>query len=209
MSVQVTNKGQQTRQRILDIAQASILRKGFAATSIDEILAEADITKSGFFYHFKDKNDLAQALLKRYVVEEEKFFDDLFERADSLDEDPLHGFLIFLKMFADAMADKPNGHPGCIAASYCYQDQLFSRDVQDLYRSVFISWRRRFHSRLELISRRYPPKIDVDLETLADMLSAIADGGIILSKSLCDPSLLPKQILSYRQFVKAVFVGCE
>ena len=209
MSIQVTSKGEQTRQRLLDITQAAILQKGFAATSLDEIIAEAGITKSGFFYHFRDKNELAKALLQRYIVDEDRFFDDLFARADSLNEDPLHGFLIFLKLFADAMSDLPNGHPGCVAASYCYQDQLFSREIQDLYRGVFTSWRQRFRTRLELIARRYPPKIPIDLDTLADMLSAVADGGIILSKSMRDPSLLPRQIMLYRSFVRVTFSGTE
>lgn len=38
-------KGEKTRNRILDIAEASILQKGFGATSIDEVIAEAEITK--------------------------------------------------------------------------------------------------------------------------------------------------------------------
>ena len=42
-------------------------QKGFAATSIDELIAGAGITKSGFFYHFKDKTELAKALLLRYL----------------------------------------------------------------------------------------------------------------------------------------------
>ena len=45
-------KGTDTRERILDLAQAAVLDKGFAATSIDELIAGAGITKSGFFYHF-------------------------------------------------------------------------------------------------------------------------------------------------------------
>ena len=47
-------KGAQTRQRILETAQESILAKGFDATSIEEIVAAAEITRSGFFYHFRD-----------------------------------------------------------------------------------------------------------------------------------------------------------
>jgi hypothetical protein len=39
------------------------------------------------------------------------------------------------------------------------------------------------------------------------MLSSVADGGIILSKSLSDPSVLPRQILQYRAYVKLVFGG--
>ena len=35
-------KGAATRERIMEIAEASVLAKGFRATSIDEIIAEAE-----------------------------------------------------------------------------------------------------------------------------------------------------------------------
>jgi len=107
-------KGSNTRDRILDVAEAAILEKGFAATSIDELIAAVGITKNGFFYHFKDKSELAKALLVRYVAREDTLFDDLFRRADELDEDPLHGFLVGLKMMSEVMADLPAGsRPPC------------------------------------------------------------------------------------------------
>lgn len=205
VQVQTLTKGEQTRERIMDIAQEAVLSKGFAATSIDEIICEAGITKSGFFYHFKDKNDLAKALLQRYLDNEWTVFDALFKQADELSEDPLHSFLIFLKLFAEVMGDLPNGHPGCLVSSYIYQDHLFSREVRDMTTEGHRIWRRRFREKLDRIAARYPPKIDVNLDDVADLLSSVADGGIILSKSLHDPSVLPRQILQYRAYVKLVF----
>jgi AcrR family transcriptional regulator len=207
VQTQTLSKGEQTRERIMDIAEDAVLHKGFASTSIDEIISEAGITKSGFFYHFRDKNDLAKALLQRYTDNEWKVFDQLFKQADELSEDPLHSFLIFLKLFADLMGDLPNGHPGCLIASYVYQDFMFSSDVRDMTTEGHRIWRRRFRERLDTIAVRYPARIDVNLDDMADMLSAVADGGIILSKSLHDPSLLPRQILQYRAYVKLAFLG--
>lgn len=200
-------KGSDTRERLLDAAEAAVLEKGFAGTSIDELIAAVGITKSGFFYHFKDKNELAKALLVRYVERENEIFDSLFGRADQLNEDPLHGFLVALKMLPETMADLPNGHPGCLVAAYCYQDRLFDKDVRDLNTESVLAWRQRFRTRLEQIAEKYPPRIAVDLDDLADMLSAIADGGIILSKAVHDPQALPRQVLLYRDFVRAVFLG--
>jgi AcrR family transcriptional regulator len=207
MSVKILSKGEQTRERILDIAQDAVLHKGFAATSIDEIICESGITKSGFFYHFRDKNDLAKSLLQRYLDGEWTVFDQLFRQAGELSDDPLHSFLIFLKLFADLMGDLPSGHPGCLVASYVYQDQMFSREVREMTTEGHRIWRRRFREKLDSIAARYPPKIDVDLDDLADMLSAVADGAIILSKSLHDPSILPRQITQYRHYVKLIFLG--
>lgn len=207
MNVRTLTKGEQTRERLLDLAEDAVLHKGFASTSIEELIAAAGITKSGFFYHFRDKNDLAKALLKRYLERDDAIFADLFARADALNEDPLHGYLVFLKMLADLMADLPTGHPGCIVASYCYQDQLFSSDVRELNASGVRAWRARMRKRLDLIAEHYPPRLEVNLDAMADMLSAVADGGIILSKTLAQPKHLPEQIMLYRSFVRLVFLG--
>jgi TetR/AcrR family transcriptional repressor of nem operon len=200
-------RGTDTRERLLDLAETAVLDKGFASTSIEELIAGAGITKSGFFYHFKDKGELAKALLQRYLDREEALFDALFARADELNEDPLHGFLIWLKLLAEMMADLPGAHPGCLVASYCYQDQLFNRDVRELNREGALRWRARFRRRLEVIAALYPPRLEVDLEALADMLLAVTDGGIIQSKVMGDKTLLPRQVMLYRSFVKTVFLA--
>jgi TetR/AcrR family transcriptional regulator, transcriptional repressor for nem operon len=200
-------RGTDTRERLLDLAESAVLEKGFASTSIDELIAGAGITKSGFFYHFKDKSELAKALLQRYLDREDAMFDALFARADELNEDPLHGFLIWLKFLAEMMADLPGAHPGCLVASYCYQDQLFNREVRELNREGSLRWRARFLTRLEIIAALYPPRMEVDLEALANMLLAVTDGGIILSKVMADKTVLPHQVMLYRSFLRAVFLG--
>jgi TetR/AcrR family transcriptional repressor of nem operon len=200
-------KGGDTRERILDAAEAAVLEKGFAATSIDELIAAVGITKGGFFYHFSDKGALAKALLLRYIEREGALFDDLFRRADELNEDPLHGFLVGLKLMSEMFADLPNGHPGCLIAAYCYQDRLFDKDVRELTASAVLAWRGRFRERLDLIARRYPPRAAVDLDDVADMLSVVVDGGIILSRAINDSAALSRQMLLYRDFVRTIFAG--
>jgi TetR/AcrR family transcriptional repressor of nem operon len=198
-------KGQETRERLMDIAEASVLTKGFGATSIDEIIAEADITKSGFFYHFKDKNQLALALLQRYVDREDALLDGLFDRARELHDDPLHAFLIGLKLFAEMMADLPNGHPGCLVATCCYNERLFDNDVRELNKQALLKWRRRFLAELQTIAAAYPPRDEVDLEALADMVTGIVEGGIVLSRALEQPRELSRQILLFRSYLKLLF----
>jgi AcrR family transcriptional regulator len=200
-------KGGDTRERVLDVAESAVLEKGFAATSIEELIAAVGITKSGFFYHFKDKGELAKALLVRYIARESALFDEIFGRADELNEDPLHGFLVGLKMLSELLADLPRGHPGCLIASYCYQDRLFDREVQALNTEAVLAWRKRFRARLDLIATRYPPRIAIDLDDVADMLSVIADGGIILSKVVKDKDALSRQVMLYRDFVRTIFLG--
>ncbi len=199
-------KGSETRERLMDIAEDSILMKGFSATSIDEIIAEADITKSGFFYHFKDKKELARSLLKRYLERDDAILDDLFERARELHDDPLHAFLIGLKLFAELMDDLPNGHPGCLVATYCYNERLFDAEIHELNQQAVLLWRKRFRTILDEIVERYPAREDVDLDALADMVSTVVEGGIVLSKALRDPRILAKQIMLFRTFFSQMFL---
>ena len=198
-------KGSDTRERLLAHAEAAVLAKGFAATSIDEIIAAVGITKSGFFYHFKDKGDLAKALMLRYLEHDKAVLDNMFTRADELNEDPLHGFLVGLKLFAEMMADLPEAHPGCLAASFCYQDQLFNREIHKLNADGLLAWRHRFRERLERIAERYPPRQPVDFEALADMAATLVEGGLILGRVLNDVTILPLQVLLYRDLVRATF----
>jgi AcrR family transcriptional regulator len=198
-------RGSDTRERILEVAEAAVMAKGFAATSIDELIAAVGITKSGFFYHFKDKGELAKGLLLRYLAQDKALLDGMFRRADELNEDPLHGFLVGLKMFAETMANLPEAYPGCLAASFAYQDQLFNQEIRKLNADGILSWRTRFRERLDLIAKRYPPRQEVDLDALADMVSTLVEGGLILGRVLKDVTILPRQILLYRDFIRSVF----
>ncbi len=198
-------RGSETRTRILDVAQDSILAKGFEATSIDEIVANAEITKSGFFYHFKDKNALARALIDRYILVEDTLFDDLLGRANELSEDPLQVALIALKLLAELIEDMPGGHPGCVVATAAYQDRLFNKDVRDANRRAVLGWRKRFRAVFDDIATLYPPNDQIDLDHLADMVSGVVEGGIIISRATGQPEITSKQVLLLRSYVKLLF----
>lgn len=200
------SKGEATRRRILDAAQAAILDKGFTGTSIDELISECGLSKGGFFYHFRDKNDLAKALLTRYIEDDERVFDDVFERAATLVDDPLQRFLLGLRFLADVMGDMPKGHPGCIVAISCYQERMFDADLKRLNQQAALMWRQRFRGMLEEIGKRYHPREPVDPDDLADMVATVIEGGIIISKAFGDPLSLKRQILSFRLMVQALFV---
>jgi AcrR family transcriptional regulator len=55
----------QRREQILAAATQAFARTGFAATSLDDIAAEAGITRVILYRHFESKTDLYQAVLDR------------------------------------------------------------------------------------------------------------------------------------------------
>jgi AcrR family transcriptional regulator len=200
-----TQRKGDTRAKILEVAEAAVLAKGFAATSIEEIIAEVGITKSGFFYHFRDKTALAKGMMLRYLEHDRQVLDDIFKRGDELHDDPLHGFLVGLRLFAEMFANLPQVYPGCLAASFAYQDHLFNREIRQLNAAGALAWRKRFRERFDLIAQRYPPRQDVDLEALADMATTLVEGGLVLGRMMQDVRILPQQILLYRDFVQVIF----
>lgn len=198
-------RGAGTRTRILDVAQDAILAKGFEATSIEEIVANADITRSGFFYHFKDKNALACALIERHIEIEDQIFDDLLGRAQELSDDPLQSALIGFKLLAELIEDMPGGHPGCIVATAAYQNRLFNKEVHAANRRAALGWRKRFRAMFDKIAAVYPPNDDVDLDHLADMVSGVIEGGIVMARAVGEPHLTSQQVLLLRSYVKLLF----
>lgn len=198
-------RANETRERLLELAEAAMMAKGFAATSIEELIAAANISKSGFFYHFRDKGALAKALILRYLDQDAVLLEDIFRRGDELNEDPLHGFLVGLRLFSELMGNLPANYPGCLAASFAYQDQLFNREIRELNASGMLRWRVRFRERLDIIAERYPPRQPADLEALADMAGTLVEGGLVLGRLMGDQTILPRQILLYRDLVRFIF----
>jgi AcrR family transcriptional regulator len=200
------SKGERTRERILDLAYDSVIRKGFAATSIEELVEAAGITKSGFFYHFKDKTDLARQLIERYTGENAQFLDEMSARARELSDDPLHSFLIFLKLYAEAMEELVETHPGCMVATVTFQDQSWDRETRRLTVVSVLDWRNRFMTWLEEIAAVYPPRGKAELSDLADAILAFTYGGMTLAKALGDTRAISRQALMFRETIRLHFL---
>lgn len=199
------SKGERTRERILDAAYEAIIRKGFAGTSIDELVEATGITKSGFFYHFRDKGDLARQLLIRFLAEDEDVMDSLRARAEQLVDDPLQRFLLFLNLYAETVDEMEALHPGCLVAAIVYQEQVFDTEVRRLNSEAVMRWRERFLAWLEAIDAKYEPVTPIDRLALADALSAIVEGSIVLAKALDEPNLLGRQLRLFRDMVKTTY----
>ncbi|MGH7424684.1 MAG: TetR/AcrR family transcriptional regulator [Candidatus Methylomirabilales bacterium] len=57
-----------TKARIAQVARREFARRGFDATSIRQIVAEARVTKPVLYYYFKNKRDLFLSLLEEAVA---------------------------------------------------------------------------------------------------------------------------------------------
>jgi len=65
------------RQHILEIAHPLLLKKGFTAVGLAEVLEEAQVPKGSFYHYFRSKEAFGEALLEAY-------FTDLLQRTNRL-----------------------------------------------------------------------------------------------------------------------------
>jgi AcrR family transcriptional regulator len=89
----------QRKEQILTAATEAFARSGFAATSLDDIAAEAAITRVVLYRHFDSKTDLYQAVLDRMCA-----------RLDAHVEEPAGGFTdASIDGLLEAAAESPAG----------------------------------------------------------------------------------------------------
>jgi AcrR family transcriptional regulator len=89
----------QRREQILAAATEAFARSGFAATSLDDIAAEAGITRVILYRHFDSKTDLYQTVLNRMCA-----------RLDAHAQEPVGGFTdASIDGLLDAATESPAG----------------------------------------------------------------------------------------------------
>jgi TetR/AcrR family transcriptional repressor of nem operon len=59
-----TDRGSETRRRILEVAAEAFADRGYAGTSVNDVLKASRVTKGGFYFHFPSKEALALATLR-------------------------------------------------------------------------------------------------------------------------------------------------
>ena len=59
-----TDRGSETRRRILEVAAEAFADRGYAGTSVNDVLKASGVTKGGFYFHFPSKEALALATLR-------------------------------------------------------------------------------------------------------------------------------------------------
>jgi len=198
--------GTGTREKLLDAAQAIVLNQGYAATSIDQIIEDVGMTKGSFFYHFKTKRDLARALIERFARQDERILLDNMGRAEKLSDDPLQQVLIFVGLIgevAEQLDRQPE--PGCLFATYCYESGVFEGEIKGIVSGAMLKWREVLGAKLRAAAEKYPPRVEVDIESLADMMTGVFEGAYVLSRSLDGPHVFVDQIRHYRNYLKLLF----
>lgn len=201
----MTDSSELTRDRILRTAQTLILDKGYAGTSLADIVGALGVTKGAFFHHFASKDELARALIRRYSERDHSAFDDYARRADALTDDPVQSALLLVSLFEEALAQRERPVRGCLFAAYIYQQGQFEPEVRDFLRATFDGWVGLFEAKFEAALRARSPRVPVTARELGEMMVALFEGAIILGRAFEDPKALARQVRQFRNYLKLLF----
>lgn len=193
-----------TREKILDAAQALILNNGFAGTSIDMVLQKTSLTKGAFFHHFKSKTDLAHALIERYAQKDLQLMTESFARAEKLSRDPLQQVLILVGLFSEMFEGVTEPYM-CLFASYVYENELMTDDIRGITANAMLAWRHALAAKLREAAEKYPPRLEMDPDDLADLFNSVLEGAFVMAKTLNDPGLIARQLRHYRNYIEQLF----
>lgn len=69
-----------TRQHILRAAAHQFARRAYHDVGLDDILAEAELTKGAMYFHFRSKHALAVAIIEQHTSESRVAVEDLLSR---------------------------------------------------------------------------------------------------------------------------------
>ncbi|NIQ03604.1 MAG: TetR family transcriptional regulator [Nitrospinaceae bacterium] len=197
--------GVPTREKILDIAESLVLSHGFAGASIDKVIGKAGITKGTFFYHFKNKRELAKILIERFHDKDMDQFRRFMKRAETLSEDPLQQLIIFVGLLEDMLDSLEEPFPGCLFASYAYQSEQFDDEIMCVCSSAMVDWRTLFGDKIKKAIEIHQPGQEVDADSLADLLTCILEGALLISKTLDDVKIAAPQLAHYRKYLECLF----
>lgn len=201
----MARNGSATRERILDAAQELVLDRGFSATTVDSVLASADVSKGAFFHHFPSKDALGRALVERHALRDVEALDEVLRQAEGESDDPAEQVVGFVRRFEELADRVAAERPGCLYVSFVAEKQLVEAATSELITEAVLGWRERLAAKLRAAAAARAVGPDVDATSLADLVFTTFEGGFILSRALDDPTLLRGQLEHLRRYLTLLF----
>lgn len=201
----MTRKGTLARERILTAAKSLVMRKGFAGTSVDDILSETGVSKGAFFHHFKSKADLADQLMRWYGETDIRMFRGFMAKAEARHDDPMDQLLAFLTDFEAYLSDPQNPPRGCMYALYTYEDEHFENSVKEFVAQTLQTWTALYIRKFQEVIDRYSPARPVTAKQLGEMIVSVIEGGLILQRAYGREGLTARQSQQFRDYLMLLF----
>lgn len=188
-----------TRERIIDAAASLMLDKGYAATTVDEIVADAGVAKGSVYHFFDSKEGVGLAALEGYF---QRGRDVIMNGPFTTVDDPVERGLALVD-HVRAVSRQLWAH-GCLAGSFAVELSAVSPAI----RKVIAAWFKQFE---QWLASYFEPITEAshasDVPTgaeLAAQLLAVIEGGIVMGRARGDSKRLAAAIGEFRRYLDSL-----
>jgi TetR/AcrR family transcriptional repressor of nem operon len=190
-----------TKRRLVEAAIRLILARGFTATGVDAICAEAGVTKGAFFHYFKSKEDIGCAALAAWG----EFGMSIYKAARD-ERDPLAQLHRLLDIMED-LAARPGDPLACVVGMTAQEMAAASPALRMACHREFAAWVEFVGGILADAKRAHPPRVDFNPEEVAWMLHGLWQGSMLIAKTRPDQTIVTRNLRHARAYVDSLFSG--
>jgi TetR/AcrR family transcriptional repressor of nem operon len=183
-----------TRERLIDAAIALFWEKGYANTSMQDLLTAAKANSGSFYHFFSSKEDLLLAVLDRYTA---LLYPQLLQPAWEGIDDPVERIFALLGRYRTLIVQTDSTY-GCPIGRLALEISPAQEAVHRRLAKNFDGWAAAVRGCLEQSADRLPP--DVDCERLSQFVLAVMEGGVMLSRSHRDVKPFDQAVAELRAY---------
>ena len=187
-----------TRDRLVGAALQLFAEKGYAATSIAEVLRAADANSGSLYYFFPAKQDLLLAVLDAY---RQGIGPMLLEPAWRDVPDPVERIFALLARYRQAL-DASRCTYGCPIGSLALELHEPDPAVREALAANFTAWVDAIVGCLTQARDRLPA--DVDVRGLAELVLTVMEGGVMLARTQRDIACFDRAVAQLREHFAAL-----
>src|SRR5215471_12653057 len=170
-------KAMNTRDRLIDSARYLFWERGFAGTSMADLLAHAGVNSGSFYHFFESKEALLRAVLEGYLYALRPM---VVDPAFATTEEPVARIFAILAGYRERILSTDCKY-GCPLGRLALEIDPENRPAHKLIAENFRGWIGAVRECVELIKDRLPESTDP--EALSTYVLAVMEGGVMLSRS--------------------------
>jgi H+/Na+-translocating ferredoxin:NAD+ oxidoreductase subunit B len=172
------SRGELTRKRIINCATGLIYEKGYAKTTVDDVIRGSGVTKGSFYHHFSSKEELGCAVIdtaSSYIL---KSLSQPLQDPNLSPFERISMILHQIRTFVEA-ADCSRG---CIIGNLALEMSHDHEDIRLRVADTFGSWSSLISGQLEEMKLQGLLPDAFDCPAFADFAVAAIEGGIMMTK---------------------------
>jgi len=191
----------QTKNDLLNAAMELMLDRGYNGTTVEQICKAAGVTKGSFFYYFKNKESLGQALLPHFL----RIMGELLMQGNHQQvDDPLQRLYSYCDDIANLLThqDVPKS---CLIGNFAQELASTQPAFSTICNDCFAQWAQQLQQELDAACQRYPPNGTIDTYSIAEHFLAIFEGALILAKAQQDLAVVVQNLDHFKRYLELLF----